>query len=163
MQKIASIHAVWLGFILKKIPNYSDGFSMDTFDERLKLQKTIYLLQAFGVYLGYDFGWYLRGPYCSILCTNGFTIEELYPKIPDEKFPFKDDDNEKKFKEFLEFIKEKDIDDLEIAASLHYLKVRHKNMNEDDIKKQVVEKRIPYFDKKRVDEIWEEMKKCQLV
>ena len=66
MERIPSIHSVWLGLVLKKIPEFSDDFSMDRFNDRLKLQKIIYLLQAFDVYLGYNFGWYLRGPYCSI-------------------------------------------------------------------------------------------------
>jgi len=36
--------------------------SMSSFDERLALQKTIYLAQQMGVPLGYQFSWYLRGP-----------------------------------------------------------------------------------------------------
>ena len=44
---------VELGFILKQIKDYE--FTMQDFDDRLRIQKLIYLLQASGVYLGYDF------------------------------------------------------------------------------------------------------------
>lgn len=47
-----------LGVLLKNTPGYD--FSMASFNDRLRLQKTVYLLQAFGIYPGYDFSWYLR-------------------------------------------------------------------------------------------------------
>ena len=48
--------------------------SMDRFDQRLILQKAIYLLQAAGVRNGYRFRWYLKGPYCSELTNDAFGI-----------------------------------------------------------------------------------------
>jgi uncharacterized protein YwgA len=47
--------------------------SMDSFDERLTLQKTIYLLQQMGVHLGYQFSWYIRGPYSRDLTADAFS------------------------------------------------------------------------------------------
>jgi uncharacterized protein YwgA len=35
---------------------------LDTFADRLVVQKAIYLAQVAGVQLGYHFHWYLRGP-----------------------------------------------------------------------------------------------------
>ncbi len=148
--------SVELGFVLKKYE-----FSMDEFDDRLKLQKLVYLLQACGVYLGYDFSWYLRGPYCSLLAHNGFNLQDVYKVIPDD-IKLKDKKDRDNFEKFLEFIKDKDIDELEIAASLHYLnKVRGKCTDEDILKK-VIAKR-DNFTKQQVDKIWWEMKKQQLV
>ncbi len=46
------------------------------FNKRLLLQKNIYLLQSFGVDLGYSYNWYLRGPYCSDLASDAFEIAE---------------------------------------------------------------------------------------
>ena len=46
--------------------------TMDSFDQRLALQKTIYLVQQIGVPLGYHFSWYLRGPYSSELTSDAF-------------------------------------------------------------------------------------------
>jgi len=51
---------------------------MDSFDDRLILQKAVYLSQAAGVDLGYFYRWYLHGPYCRAAADDGFAIcEEL--------------------------------------------------------------------------------------
>ena len=151
--------SVELGFVLKQIKDYK--FSMQKFEDRLKLQKMIYLLQAFGVYLGYDFSWYLRGPYCSKLAHSGFSLGDTYEAIPDNvELRSKEDKNN--FARFQEFIKGKDIDALEIAASLHYLKKVHgESISEEKILKIVTEKR-PNFMERQVKGIWKEMKRQQL-
>lgn len=41
----------------------------DTFDDRLISQKKIYILQALGTDLGYEYNWYLRGPYSPSLTS----------------------------------------------------------------------------------------------
>lgn len=48
---------------------------MGTFENRLVLQKAVYLAEAAGVALGYHFRWYLRGPYCPLLASDGFSVE----------------------------------------------------------------------------------------
>ena len=45
-----------------------------SFNERLKLQKVIYLLQAFDVQLGYGFGWYKYGPYSQDLVKDAYSV-----------------------------------------------------------------------------------------
>ena len=37
--------------------------SLDGFDERMRLQKLVYLAQALGAFGGFTFSWYNRGPY----------------------------------------------------------------------------------------------------
>ncbi len=116
-----------LAGLLKRTYN---TFSMATFDNRLKLQKYIYLLQAYGLNLGYVHGLYLRGPYCTELTKDAFQIED-YPKS--EKVEFRDKDAEAKFVKFLKFIKphKDDIEWLEIAGSLHiYKEIYHSNKKE---------------------------------
>ena len=44
------------------------------FDERLHLQKGVYLLQDAGVHLGYRYRWYLRGPYSTDLASDVFFL-----------------------------------------------------------------------------------------
>lgn len=47
---------------------------VQTFNDRLILQKMVYLLQASNIDFGFRFGWYLRGPYCPALANDAFSI-----------------------------------------------------------------------------------------
>lgn len=48
--------------------------NVSTFDDRLILQKAVYLLQAAGIQLGYRFRWYLKGPYSPDMTASAFGI-----------------------------------------------------------------------------------------
>jgi len=48
---------------------------LDSFDDRMALQKTIYLCQQAGVHLGYRYNWYLRGPYSPDLTRDAFDLK----------------------------------------------------------------------------------------
>lgn len=58
--------------------------SLSTFDDRLILQKTVYLIQQLGVSLGYSYSWYIRGPYSRDLTADAFG--ELGGSLPDGWF-----------------------------------------------------------------------------
>lgn len=45
---------------------------MESFEDRLSVQKGVYLAQASGADLGHYFNWYLRGPYASSLTQDVF-------------------------------------------------------------------------------------------
>lgn len=61
-------------------------FKIDTFEDRLILQKAVYLAQASGVHLGYYYHWYLHGPYSSSLTRDEYAIyEELARDMDDSK------------------------------------------------------------------------------
>lgn len=49
---------------------------LDTFPDRLILQKKLYLVQAAGLDLGYRYNWYLKGPYSPSLTADAFLLEE---------------------------------------------------------------------------------------
>ena len=133
-----------LGFILCKFPEFK--FSMDTFDDRLRLQKFIYLLQAHDIYLGYDFSWYLRGPYCSSLTTDGFILDDIYADIKassrKDRTRFANSFIQKRFERFSKFIKSKMCDHvfLETAASLHCLLITDSDITLDDAVRKVAAK-----------------------
>ena len=156
---ISSRTAVELGYILKHVPGYE--FSMDEFNDRLRFQKTVYLLQAFGINRGYNFSWYLRGPYCSLAAHDGYDLLDVYDSIPTGSKVFKSAEANKKFKKFCEFVMRKSTTDLEIAASLHYRKITEDG-DEARIKKAVEEKRGE-FTKEMVDRVWGDMKESDLV
>lgn len=58
---------IGLSLALQELGVNSD---VSEFDSRLILQKTVYLLQAAGIHLGYPFNWYLRGPYSPALTRD---------------------------------------------------------------------------------------------
>ena len=150
-----------LGLIMR---HFDVDFSMSTFDERLRLQKFIYLLQTFGIYLGYDFSWHIRGPYCSTLATNGFALREIYNKIPSNKVRFENPSVQKKFKKFQDFIKNRMADEqfLEIAASLHNLNAT-KISKDVDLVQTLMNRKPGRFREEQCREILEELKKWDLL
>ena len=50
--------------------------SIETIDDRKRVQKAVYLGQLSGVDLGYRFGWYIKGPYSPGLTRDYFGIAE---------------------------------------------------------------------------------------
>ena len=150
--------AVNLGLVLRNLNN----FDMSTFNGRLTLQKTIYLMQAFGVYLGHNFSWYLRGPYSSHLASVGFTLQEIYHKIPAAGHFEKK--TQKKFDKFIKFMSDKkhDPDRLEILASIHFLKKIHPKMTKAEIVEKVKNKQ-KYFKKKQCEDAWQELKEWSVI
>ena len=147
-----------LGLVLRNL----DNFDMSTFDGRLTLQKTVYLMQSFGIYLGHNFSWYLRGPYSSHLATVGFALQDIYDKIPTDAHFEKD--TQRKFDNFVEFMSDKktDPDRLEILASIHFLKKINPKMTKSGIIEKVKNKQ-KYFTKKQCAEAWQELEGRSLI
>jgi len=147
-----------LGAILKRI----GYFDMKSFDGRLILQKTVYLLQAFGLYLGYRFSWYHYGPYSPELASNGFSLVDIFDKIPKGRFVKKS--SEKRFSEFLSFLgsKRSDAEWLELLASIHFLKRLYPYKSKEDII-DIVTKKQPYFDPEKCRKAWDHLEKHRLI
>lgn len=65
--------AVTAKHILKMIADKFD-LRRECFSDRIRLQKIIYLLQSYGMKLGYGFGWYRNGPYSQDLVYDAYTV-----------------------------------------------------------------------------------------
>lgn len=156
---ISSRTAVELGYILRHIPGYE--FSVDEFDDRIRFQKTVYLLQAFGINRGYDFSWYLREPYCTLAAHDGYDLRDVYYSIPTGSRVFKNSKANKKFDRFCKFVRDKSTSYLEIAASLHYRKISE-DWDEARIKTAVESKRKE-FTREMVEQAWDDMRRAELV
>lgn len=50
--------------------------SVDSLDDRMLIQKAVYLLQEKGADLGYRHSWYLKGPYSTNLTQDYFAVNE---------------------------------------------------------------------------------------
>jgi len=99
---------------------------MREFNDRLILQKAIYLAQAAGVNLGYYFGWYLHGPYCSSLAEDGFSIDvQAADSTPESEGWRLDNSSTAELKKIEALFAGKNrkalAKDLELLASVHYL------------------------------------------
>jgi len=139
------MNPIHLGGIVKRA--YPD-FNMLFFRNRLRLQKFIYLMQAYDINLGYNFRLYLRGPYSSALARDGFEI----PKINKvSQLKFEDETKEKRFLDFLKFLgNNKDNEEwLEIASSLHLFRRLYPEETEKEIIERVRDKDVRFKDKEK--------------
>jgi hypothetical protein len=117
-----------LGGLLKRIGNFDPADFESDFNDRLILQKTVYLMEQFGLNIGYHFSWYLRGPYSPSLARDAYTVVKTYSQIQPVKFD--DPTKEKRFGEFLAFIKPflRKHANLEKIASIHFLCKAYPNL-----------------------------------
>lgn len=112
-------------------------FKIDTFEDRLILQKAIYLAQAGGVHLGYYYHWYLYGPYSPSLTRDEYAVYEERARDMDDSKSWKlDTDSLYRLKRLQGLIPEgqKRRRKLELLASVHFLverkQVQGRNINQ---------------------------------
>ncbi len=104
--------------------------SMTEFDDKLKVQKIAYLAQESGIDLGYEFDWYLRGPYCKQVSQDAHSIIDQQVESTSEQTGL----NKEKIANFAKKIEpyKHDTEWLEIAASLYYIRKEHYHDREFD-------------------------------
>ncbi len=115
-----------------RILNSLCNVSLDRFNDRLRLQKLGYLVQALGASGGFTFSWYLRGPYSSSLTRMLYGEEEI--GILGKKQRLSDD--EKTIMQNLKKLLGNKLDDpelLELYASAWYL-LPKQNVTKEDVK-----------------------------
>jgi uncharacterized protein YwgA len=104
--------------------------NIESFAERKRMQKLTYLLELFGVDLGFKFDWYLHGPYSTSL------TKVLYQK--DQREMNRDVQDNPKDSERIANLKKflgsdiKSTDTLELIVSLHYLMALGKKHQKSD-------------------------------
>jgi len=119
--------------------------SLRNFSSRKQLQKLTYLIEAFGIFLGFRFSWYLHGPYDRKLTAVLYddnrdeSDRDVLNTFPNEKKILK------KIKEFLG----RDIHSsrtLELIVSLHYLDYigQKQKMSDDQIIDRLIELKPQY-------------------
>lgn len=138
-----------LGRLLKRL----DNFGVASFKERLILQKTVYLLQASGIFLGYSFNWYLHGPYSPTLAREGFDLSAVYDDL--KAYKFSDPNHELAFRQFRELLgpHKDEADWLEAAASIHFLRNAVPHEPKGKTIKRVMAKGA-HLDRELCEEVW---------
>jgi uncharacterized protein YwgA len=58
---------------------------MDSFDEKLMVQKAVHISQHLGIPWGYEFGWYVRGMYSSTLTVDLYGLWNQNPQYTPTK------------------------------------------------------------------------------
>lgn len=96
---------------------------MNEFEDKLIVQKIVYLAQESGIDLGYDFEWYLRGPYCKEISGDAHKIIDSGI----ESTPTEAGLDEERIRAFKDVFQHhfNDPEWLEIAGSLVYLRKEH--------------------------------------
>jgi uncharacterized protein YwgA len=144
-------------------------FKIDTFMDRLIMQKTVYLAQAKGVNLGYFYQWYLHGPYSPSLTRDEYAIAADIGFGMDDSEGWKLDEQSsqrlEKIKDiFSEPDREKLAKKLELLASVHFL-IDRKQVSKKNIS-QITTTLTRFnkdFSKQEVKEALEELKKYDLL
>lgn len=140
---------------------YSE-FDISSFDNRLKLQKMIYLIQEVGgIDLGYQFSLYHHGPYCPELTKTAFYIEDFTGMKED--VVFEDEETEKKFQDLIGKVDKfkEDVDWLEIASTIILFSKLYPKLKDVNIIKHI-HKIKPQYEPKTIEKVWGEMKSHQI-
>lgn len=102
-----------------------EDVSVASLEDRLRLQKAVYLGQLFGVDLGYRYSWYVKGPYSPSLTQDYYRLcDEGASSASEQKFV---NEVEQKLTQAKGFLEKPDCVELskahwyELLASLHYL------------------------------------------
>lgn len=124
--------------------------SIDDISKRKSIQKTVYLSQAFGLDLGYSYGWYLMGPYSPRLTQDYYNLAvELSEDGSWRTINFSESVNAKieKIKSILSPPRTVHLEQpewLELLASYHFLKVKSGKTEEELLETLKVEKSTLY-------------------
>jgi uncharacterized protein YwgA len=131
---------------------FGNQLDMESFDNRIKLQKLIYILSFYGVQFNYNFTWWKYGPYSPKLTDDGYAVDEREIIIPT--------DHELKIAEKLKKGKEiiKDSRKAELVASYLYLEQHIHNRSSDDEIVGELMIRKPYLSPSIIQEVMTEWK-----
>ncbi len=123
-------------------------------DNRIRIQKCVYLARYFNIDLGYSdtYDIYLYGPYSSTLADDYFDIAESGKLYANDSY--------EEYKEFIEFVKDKDTAWLEIASTALDFAVEHDNIY--SLIKHVSYVK-PRYSKKKVKRVIEELRANNLL
>ncbi|MCB9654401.1 MAG: hypothetical protein H6729_09770 [Deltaproteobacteria bacterium] len=144
------------------------GYKMESFADRLSVQKSLYLAQAAGVDLGHYYNWYLRGPYSPTVTQDIFDAIENY----DVATQIKEWELDQKTREGLSKLstsfqpKEETAqpDWLELLASVHFLVKRQQVSTANPLAlKSKLESYSKFFSEKQVSAALQQLQAAELL
>jgi uncharacterized protein YwgA len=143
--------AAFVSFLKKEL-----GCEFDlhgNFDDRLRLQKYVFLADRYGLKSGYEFSMYVRGPYSPRLAEDYYKPLEVETSLP---IDFRSQD-------FIKLVAGKDPKWLEIAATAIsvYEYNKEKGINREEITEIVTE--IKPWAKDCIKEVLDELVEANLI
>lgn len=148
-----------VGVIIKDI----GGMDLKTYEGRIRLQRVVYLLQAFGIGLGYRYMWMLSGPLSYRLLEDAFLIRDAVERLPRFPVEFEDGEHDGRYGMLKGFLAGKidDPDALDIAVSLCYLR-NEVGVDRDKAIRLTSGKKAQYEDG-ACRSLWDELELCGAV
>lgn len=148
--------------ILVSLLSHLGSIDISTLDKRIIFRKSVYFLKVFGIEPGYEFKYYIRGPFSFDLMNDS----TLFLHAKTAKIEFKDKELEKRFKDYIDFITpyKDNARQLELLASMQFLKVANREKTREEICKTVMSKfdnksSIPNFTETECVSAWEYLSK----
>jgi uncharacterized protein YwgA len=150
-----------------------DKPQLDSFTDRLCVQKYVYLTQVVGLGLGYRYNWYLRGPYSPALTQDAFALPEEIQSGEDDFEDYELTDEARSNMECVKALAKlpKDIDVavpawLEVLASIHYLQnIAYwpvKSPTKEEVISKLIEAKPQFVDRPEVIEAaWARLSELQ--
>jgi uncharacterized protein YwgA len=126
---------------------------MELFDNRIRLQKLIYILNHYGIRLGYHFTWWKYGPYSPKLTEDGYAQLEIEPK----KLTNHDLSIIEKIKKGKMFLQ--DSGKAELIASYLYLEKHLTNREQNEIIEELLTRK-PYLTSAQIQRTMSEWNKA---
>ena len=123
-------------------------FKVNYFNNRLKLQKYVFLLRRYGIDLGYSYNYYIRGPYSPELADDYYNLPDVEGEV---ELP----------EDFLKLIRNKSERWLELASSLVMVFEKYPDISEDDAVRVVAGSKME--DPKKLRGILRELKEHKAI
>lgn len=157
--------------LVRIFEHLGEEFSVETFGNRLTLQKIVYFLQLASVKFGYRFSWYHYGPYSADLTKAAFKYagNKEYFDHKATAFIVTESGIKKlaKVREIIEPPQEvKKPDWLELLASIHYIKhfaFPYKKVTRDSIAERLAAAGKPDLDSEFIISAWDALARNGLI
>lgn len=131
---------------------FDQNINMDDFDDRLKLQKLVYILNSQKIRFRYDFTWYIHGPYSSELTRDGYAYTRRVNDFRQNYYPSQEERNVvERIRNARALLDEPDR--AELVASFLYLTDRY---GSQDMAKEQLMIRKPRFSESQILEVMHE-------